>query len=298
MSALARSGARGKLLKPEGEFGVFAEELLRISAQVYLQSAATSMHAERRILVFETAPILSPDKRVATIRLRDLALRRAMSAEDSGEVLDEAERPDVRFADVIGADDAKEELEFFVQYLHSPKKFLAQGLRPPKGVLIYGPPGTGKTLLARAMAGESNVAFLSVAASAFTTKYQGSGPESVRELFRRARRYAPSIVFIDEIDAIGRTRGSGNTGHGEEMRSPLCLRRWTVSPWIRAGRCSFWRRPISALTMSTGAQVQLIRLLCAGSTARFWLICQRATTGKPIWNGCWASGRAALSHRN
>lgn len=217
MAAFVRAGARGKLLKPEGDFGVFAEELLRIAAQVYLQSAAQLLHTERKILNFETAPILSPDKHVATIRLRDLSLRREMSAEDSGEVLEEAERPDVRFSDVIGADDAKDELAFFVQYLQSPKKFLAQGLRPPKGVLLYGPPGTGKTLLARAMAGESNVAFLPIAASAFTTKYQGSGPESVRELFRRARRYAPSIVFIDEIDAIGRLRGAGNTGHGEEM---------------------------------------------------------------------------------
>ncbi len=217
MAAFMRSGARGKLLKPEGDFGVFAEELLRIAAQVYLQSAAQSLHSERKILSFETAPILSPDKHVATIRLRDLALRREMSAEDTGEVLEEAERPDVRFPDVIGADDAKDELAFFVEYLQSPKKFLAQGLHPPKGVLLYGPPGTGKTMLARAMAGESNVAFLSVAASAFTTKYQGSGPESVRELFRRARRYAPSIVFIDEIDAVGRLRGAGNTGHGEEM---------------------------------------------------------------------------------
>ena len=217
MAAFVRAGARGKLLKPEGDFGVFAEELLRIAAQVYLQSAAQLLHTERKILNFETAPILSPDKHVATIRLRDLSLRREMSVEDSGEVLEEAERPDVRFSDVIGADDAKDELAFFVQYLQSPKKFLAQGLRPPKGVLLYGPPGTGKTLLARAMAGESNVAFLPIAASAFTTKYQGSGPESVRELFRRARRYAPSIVFIDEIDAIGRLRGAGNTGHGEEM---------------------------------------------------------------------------------
>ena len=240
MSALIRSGARGKLLKPEGEFGVFSEELLRIAAQVYLQSAATSLYAERKILTFETAPVLNPDKTVASIRLRELSLRRAMSAEDCSEVLDEAERPDIRFSDVIGAEDAKEELSFFVQYLQSPKKFIAQGLRPPKGVLIYGPPGTGKTMLARAMAGESNVAFLPVAASAFTTKYQGSGPESVRDLFRRARRYAPSIVFIDEIDAIGRTRGAGNTGHGEEMALTALLTEmdgFTVDP----------RRPVFVL---------------------------------------------------
>ena len=218
MAAFMRSGARGKLLKPEGDFGVFAEELLRIAAQVYLQSAAQSLHSERKILSFETAPILSPDKHVATIRLRDLALRREMSAEETlGKCLRKRSVRTYVFRTSLVRTTQRTRLVFFVEYLQSPKKFLAQGLHPPKGVLLYGPPGTGKTMLARAMAGESNVAFLSVAASAFTTKYQGSGPESVRELFRRARRYAPSIVFIDEIDAVGRLRGAGNTGHGEEM---------------------------------------------------------------------------------
>ena len=117
------------------------------------------------------------------------------------------EKPDVRFDDVIGCRDAKDELMFFIDYLKNPKKFSAQGLKPPKGVLLYGPPGTGKTMLAKAMAGESDVAFLPAVASGFVTKYQGSGPEAVRNLFRKARRYAPAIVFIDELDAIGRKRG-------------------------------------------------------------------------------------------
>ena len=132
-------------------------------------------------------------------------------------MLDEVEKPNVRFADVIGASDAKDELKFFIDYLKNPKKFSAQGLKPPKGVLLYGPPGTGKTMLAKAMAGESDVAFIPAVASSFVTKWQGSGPESVRELFKRARRYAPAIVFIDEIDAVGRKRSAGSNAHGEEM---------------------------------------------------------------------------------
>ena len=152
--------------------------------------------------------------------MRDLSLKRALSAEDAGEVLDDVEKPSVRFADVIGAGDAKDELTFFVDFLKNPKSFAARGLKPPKGVLLYGPPGTGKTMLAKAMAGESNVAFIPAVGSAFVTKYQGSGPEAVRALFRRARRYAPAIIFIDELDAVGRSRGNtpaGMSGHEEEM---------------------------------------------------------------------------------
>jgi ATP-dependent metalloprotease FtsH len=217
MTSFARAGARGKMTIPSGDIGVFGEELLRICGQVYMQESAAKLYAERKVLYYETAPILSQDKKKATIRIRDLSLKRAVSAEDAGEVLDDVEKPSVRFEDVIGAADAKDELTFFVDFL---KAFAARGLKPPKGVLLYGPPGTGKTMLAKAMAGESNVAFIPAVGSAFVTKYQGSGPEAVRALFRRARRYAPAIIFIDELDAVGRARGntpSGFSGHGEEM---------------------------------------------------------------------------------
>ncbi len=215
--SFVRSGARGKLTEPEEDFSVFEDILSQICRELYLQSVASRMAAERKVLYFETAPKLSEDESNVTIRLRDFSLKRAASAEDAGSVLDDVEKPNIHFSDVIGASGAKDELKFFIDYLKNPKKFTAQGLKPPKGVLLYGPPGTGKTMLAKAMAGESDVAFIPAVASAFVTKYQGSGPEAVRALFKKARRYAPSIIFIDEIDAVGRKRGQSNTSHGEEM---------------------------------------------------------------------------------
>jgi len=215
--SLIRAGARGKISAPVTDFSVFEDTMEDISRQLYMQSTAERLGAERKVLSFESAPSLSRNQKEVTIRLRDFALKRAPAGEDAGSVLDDAEKPDVRFSDVVGASEAKEELRFFISYLQNPKKFCAQGLKPPKGILLYGPPGTGKTMLARALAGESNTAFVPAAASSFVTKYQGSGPEAVRELFRRARRYAPAIIFIDEIDAIGRKRGESNSAHGEEM---------------------------------------------------------------------------------
>lgn len=215
--AFIRGGARGKLLVSEDDSGIFKEEIGKICRQLYLQQIAANLASERKVLFFETAPKLDESKKNVTIRLRNMSLKRALSADDSKEVLDDVEKPDIRFDDVIGADGAKDELKFFIDYLKNPKKFTALGLKPPKGVLLHGPPGTGKTMLAKAMAGESDVAFIPAVASGFVTKWQGSGPEAIQKLFKRARKYAPAIVFIDEIDAIGRARGGQGTAHGEEM---------------------------------------------------------------------------------
>lgn len=215
--SFVRAGARGKLAEPGEDFTVFEDMLGSICHELYMQGVAARMASERKVLYFETAPKLSRDESVITIRLRDFSLKRATAADDAGSVLDDVEKPNIHFSDVIGAADAKDELKFFIDYLRNPKKFTAQGLKPPKGVLLYGPPGTGKTMLAKAMAGESDVAFIPSVASAFVTKYQGSGPEAVRALFKKARRYAPAILFIDEIDAVGRQRGGSNSSHGEEM---------------------------------------------------------------------------------
>ena len=124
------------------------------------------------------------------------------------------EAPEVTFADVAGVDEAKEELQEVVEILKSPERFLRLGARPPTGVLLVGPPGTGKTLLAKAVAGEAGVPFFSVAASEFVELYVGMGASRVREVFARAKAAAPAIVFIDEIDAVAKSRGDGRMRHG------------------------------------------------------------------------------------
>ena len=125
------------------------------------------------------------------------------------------------FADVAGADEEKEELQEIVDFLREPSKFIDLGARIPKGVLLVGPPGTGKTLLARAVAGEAGVQFLSISGSDFVEMYVGVGASRVRDLFEQAKKVAPAIIFIDEIDAVGRQRGTGLGGGHDEREQTL-----------------------------------------------------------------------------
>ncbi len=127
----------------------------------------------------------------------------------------------VTFADVAGADEEKEELQEVVDFLRNPEKFTAIGARIPHGMLLVGPPGTGKTLLARAVAGEAGVQFLSISGSDFVEMYVGVGASRVRDLFEQAKKVAPAIIFIDEIDAVGRKRGSGLGGGHDEKEQTL-----------------------------------------------------------------------------
>ncbi len=127
----------------------------------------------------------------------------------------------VTFADVAGADEEKAELEEIVDFLKDPQKYTALGARIPKGVLLVGPPGTGKTLLAKAVAGEANVQFLSISGSDFVELYVGVGASRVRDLFDQAKKLSPAIIFIDEIDAVGRQRGSGLGGGHDEREQTL-----------------------------------------------------------------------------
>jgi cell division protease FtsH len=130
-------------------------------------------------------------------------------------------RPKVTFADVAGVDEAKEELGEVVEFLKYPKKFQALGARIPKGVLLLGPPGSGKTLLARAIAGEAGVPFFSISGSDFVEMFVGVGASRVRDLFEQAKKSAPCIIFIDEIDAVGRQRGAGLGGGHDEREQTL-----------------------------------------------------------------------------
>ena len=130
-------------------------------------------------------------------------------------------RPTVTFADVAGVEEAKQELQEVVEFLQQPEKFQALGARIPRGVLLVGPPGTGKTLLARAIAGEAGVAFFSISGSEFVEMFVGVGASRVRDLFEQAKRNAPCIVFVDEIDAVGRHRGAGLGGSHDEREQTL-----------------------------------------------------------------------------
>lgn len=127
----------------------------------------------------------------------------------------------ITFDDVAGIDEAQEELEEIVEYLRSPRKFVQLGARIPKGVLLYGAPGTGKTLLARAIAGEAGVPFFSISGSDFVEMFVGVGASRVRDLFEQAKKHAPSIIFVDEIDAVGRQRGAGLGGGHDEREQTL-----------------------------------------------------------------------------
>ncbi len=137
----------------------------------------------------------------------------------------------VTFKDVAGVEEAKEELQEIVEFLKDPQKFQKLGGRIPKGVLLMGPPGTGKTLLARAIAGEADVPFFSISGSDFVEMFVGVGASRVRDLFEQGKKNAPCIIFIDEIDAVGRHRGAGWAAAttSASRRSTSSWSRWTAS---------------------------------------------------------------------
>ena len=140
----------------------------------------------------------------------------------SSKKLVNSEKPKVRFSDIAGVEEAKDEVVEMVEYLRYPDKYLQLGAKIPKGVLLVGPPGTGKTLLAKAVAGEANVPFFSISASSFIEMFVGVGASRVRDLFENAKKEAPAIVFIDEIDAIGKSRAaSGMMGGNDEREQTL-----------------------------------------------------------------------------
>ncbi|MGN1103344.1 MAG: AAA family ATPase, partial [Candidatus Coproplasma sp.] len=202
-------------LTAKGASGVFEEDwstthtakfIKQISLASHLKKSMSTLARANKVLSFGTAQTIEGEGTEAVISLYDLKLITAVDAEDNEGMLNDVSRPSVRFSDVIGAKDAKGELKYFIDYLKDPVKYVRRGIKAPKGILLYGPPGTGKTLLAKAMAGESNVTFIRAEGNQFLKKYVGQGVESVHKLFTTARKYAPSILFIDEIDAIAKDR--------------------------------------------------------------------------------------------
>ncbi len=217
LSDFVCAGARGKIPLPlciDGDDTVFANTLNNIGNQLYMEKKAFELSQKSNVLTFDTAPMVKDNEIV--IELRNFELKFAVDADDASSVLSDMERPDIRFKDVIGASDAKESLKEFIKYLQNPKSYTLTGKTVPKGVLLYGNPGTGKTMLAKAMAGECNIPFIATNASSFVKQYSGTGPAAVRELFAKARKYAPSIIFIDEVDTIAKQRTGSNTGQAEE----------------------------------------------------------------------------------
>ncbi len=224
LACVQAGGARGVIESDFSTAGVqgweekrdhLAETLNATCLHLHREKKAEKMAQERKVLALDTAPQIDRAAGQVSIRLQNFRLTRAVGGEDADEIIEDVERPAEKFADVYGATEAKKALQFIVDWLQDPKRYAALGVRPPRGILLTGPPGTGKTMLARALAGESEAAFLVSAATNFVTIWQGSGPKAVRDLFNRGRRYAPAIIFIDEIDAIGRKRG-GLSGRAEE----------------------------------------------------------------------------------
>ena len=207
--SLVREGARGVVR-------LDTEILSKLCDALHQQQSMLDLAKANKVLKYETAQWVSPDGREAQIRLLDFRLDIAVDAADQTEMVSQVSRPDVLFDQIIGAKDAKEELRYFVNYLKNPKQYMNTGVRPPKGVLLYGPPGTGKTMLAKAMARESDAAFIAAEGNQFLKRYVGEGSEAVHALFRRARKYAPAILFIDEIDAIAKERKGGDHSGSED----------------------------------------------------------------------------------
>lgn len=209
--SFAKIGVQGIIaIKTESEKS-FEEQVLDKCMVAYRQSNMLELAKANKVLTYKSSQTLNRSRTAASINLFDFELMLSTDTEDSKSILDNASKPNVRFDDVIGAEDAKGELKYFVEYLKDPKKFMRKGLKAPKGVLLYGPPGTGKTLLAKAMASESDVTFLTAEGNQFLKKFVGEGADAVHAMFTSARKYAPAILFVDEIDAIAKNRSNPST---------------------------------------------------------------------------------------
>ncbi|MEK7079968.1 MAG: AAA family ATPase, partial [Patescibacteria group bacterium] len=202
-------------------YGVTPDELAKTKIEIANESGF-------KFWFLNLAPVLLPIILLAVLfwfltrQVRGAGMQAFTFGQSKARMIDPADTTQrVTFADVAGAKEAKEELLEIVDFLKNPKKFLDIGARIPKGILLMGAPGTGKTLLARAVAGEAGVPFFSISGSEFVEMFVGVGASRVRDLFNMAKRTAPSIIFVDEIDAVGRVRGTGVGGGNDEREQTL-----------------------------------------------------------------------------
>ena len=215
--ALLSNGVKGLVPFSPTDEAPYKKALLGVKKNTQIGQASIALARSNMQISYNSAQYFAEDGTEVEVRLQRLTLSRCVNAEDIEGLVSDTSRPNVKFSDVIGAKDAKDTLKEFIGYLKDPKAYTAKGIRPPRGVLLYGPPGTGKTLIAKALAGETNVAFLQKNSTEFFRSYVGDSARSVRELFRLARRYAPAIIFIDEADAFAKNR-IGGVGNGVDAQ--------------------------------------------------------------------------------
>ena len=185
-----------------------------------LQASAYRYAREKKALAFSVSP--NEVRGEIVIRITNFKVTTVTSCSDKNSMVSEERMPTVTFEDYIGAETIKAEMREFIEFLKNPRKYKAAGGEQPKGILLYGPPGTGKTFFAKALAHEARVPFFAANGSSFITKYQGSGPQAIRDLFETARKYSPAIIFIDEIDGFAKRRtGSENLKAEEETLNML-----------------------------------------------------------------------------
>ncbi|MCR4740753.1 MAG: AAA family ATPase [Lachnospiraceae bacterium] len=211
-----QAGAAGNISVNSSQPQSLKRQFNQIMEELYMERESSTFSQQGYVIDYNTKQELTDKKGRVKILFYELKKRMAPDIESRGAILSDAQRPSITFDDVIGAENAKKELKYFINYLRNPRQFLMTGVKPPRGILLYGPPGTGKTMLAKAMAGESGVTFLQSSATDFMNKYFGTSEENIRKIFERARKYAPSIIFIDEIDAIGKKRTGSDTRSAEE----------------------------------------------------------------------------------
>ncbi len=208
-------GARGIIKAEEGNSAAFEEALKLLSANALINNTTYSLGRSGKFLSYNCAQYII-DETCAVVSFERLQLKKATSAEDSELIAKEGTNSTVRFSDIIGCKTAKKELKEFCDILDDPRKAFLSGKKIPKGILLYGPPGTGKTMLAKAMANECGATFFATTATSFFNKYIGQTEDNIRELFRKAKKYAPSVIFIDEVDGFAKAReGSGVSRHEE-----------------------------------------------------------------------------------
>jgi cell division protease FtsH len=218
----SRKENRGSVVEALQDLGVPATAFGTGEDQIVIQVQVPSVWTNISPLLFSVVPVLlMAGFFIFLMRQAQGAGNQAFSFGKSKARVFTGDKPTVTFQDVAGAEEAKQELEEVVEFLKEPQKFASLGARIPKGVLLIGPPGTGKTLMAKAISGEAGVPFFSISGSEFVEMFVGVGASRVRDLFEQAKKNSPCIIFIDEIDAVGRQRGAGLGGSHDEREQTL-----------------------------------------------------------------------------